>query len=182
MNQLTERQQTYSRISSALACMSNKQLEQMLADGKAMHKGIGGTSLQIEIDNTPIFVKKVPITDLELQSENYMSTANIFNLPMCYQYGIGSTGFGAWRELAAHVMTTSWVITGQCPNFLIMYHWRILQDTDSKIISDEEQIALYKDATYWENNASINSRLKAIALATHHTCLFLEFIPNHLYG
>lgn len=38
-----------------------------------MHKGIGGTSLQIEIDNTPIFVKKVPITDLELKAENYMS-------------------------------------------------------------------------------------------------------------
>ena len=47
-----------------------------------MHKGIGGTSLQIEIDNTPVFVKKVPLTDLELQPENYMSTANIFNLPM----------------------------------------------------------------------------------------------------
>ena len=84
-----------------------------------------------------------------------MSTANIFNLPMCYQYGIGSTGFGAWRELAAHVMTTNWVITGQCPNFPIMYHWRILADTDSKIISDEEQTALDKDATYWENNAPI---------------------------
>ena len=173
MNQLTERQQTYSRISSALVCMSNKQLEQMLAEGKVMHKGIGGTSLQIEIDNTLVFVKKVPLTDLELQPENYMSTANIFNLPMCYQYGIGSTGFGAWRELAAHVMTTNWVITGQCPNFPIMYHWRILQDTDSKIISDEGQIALDKDATYWENNASINSRLKAIALATHHIYLFL---------
>ena len=182
MNQLTERRQTYSRLSSALACMSNKQLEQMLVEGKVMHKGIGGTSLQIEIDNTPVFVKKVPLTDLELQPENYMSTANIFNLPMCYQYGIGSTGFGAWRELAAHVMTTNWVITGQCPNFPIMYHWRILQDTGSKIISDEEQIALDKDATYWENNASINSRLKAIALATHHTYLFLEFIPNQLYG
>ena len=59
--------------------------------------------------------------------------------------------------------------------------WRILQDTDSKVISDEEQTALDKDATYWENNASINNRLKAIALATHHTYLFLEFIPNHLY-
>ncbi len=83
-----------------------------------MHKGIGGTSLQIEIDNTPVFVKKVPLTDLELQPENYMSTANIFNLPMCYQYGIGSTGFGAWRELAAHVMITNWVITGQSSK-----HW-----------------------------------------------------------
>ena len=102
MNQLTKRQQTYSRISSALACMSNKQLEKMLADGKVMHKGIGGTSLQVEIYNIPIFVKKAPITDLELQPKNYMSTANIFNLPMCYQYGIGSTGFGSWRELLAN--------------------------------------------------------------------------------
>lgn len=55
-----------------------------LANGKAMHKDIGGTSLQIEIDNTPVFVKKVPLTELEMQAENYMSTANIFNLPMRY--------------------------------------------------------------------------------------------------
>ena len=40
MNQLTKRQQPYSRISGALACMSNKQLQQMLAEGKVMHKGI----------------------------------------------------------------------------------------------------------------------------------------------
>ena len=85
-----------------------------------MYKGIGGTSLQIEIDNTAVFVKKASLTDLELQAENYMATANIFNLPMCYQYGIGSTGFGAWRKLAAHVMTNNWVKTNQCPNFLIM--------------------------------------------------------------
>ena len=59
MRKITERQQTYNKISNTLACMSNKQLEYLLADGKAMHKGIGGTSLQIEIDNTPIFVKKM---------------------------------------------------------------------------------------------------------------------------
>ena len=74
--------------------MSNRELEAVLIDGKAMHKGIGGSSLQIDIDNTVVFVKKVPLTDLELQPENYMSTSNIFNLPMCYQYGIGSAGFG----------------------------------------------------------------------------------------
>ena len=54
MNQLTEKQQTYSRISSALACMSNKQLQEMLADGKAMHKGIGGTSLNWRTQLQPI--------------------------------------------------------------------------------------------------------------------------------
>ena len=181
MNQLTERQQTCNKISSTLACMSNKQLEQLLTNGKAMHKGIGGTSLQIEIDNTLIFVKKVPITNLELQAENYMSTANIFNLPMCYQYGIGSAGFGAWRELASHIMTTNWVVTGACSNFPIMHHWRILKDADNKTISNKEQSALDKDISYWENNQEIHGRLKAKSLATHHIYLFLEFIPNHLY-
>ncbi len=181
MNKLTKRHDTYNTISSTLACMSNIQLEESLVDGKAMHKGIGGTSLLIEIDNTPVFVKKVPLTDLELQTENYMSTANIFNLPMCYQYGIGSAGFGAWRELAAHIMTTNWVITSECPNFPIMYHWRILKAVDNKIISNEEQVALDKDTVYWENNQKIDNRLKAKALATHHIYLFLEFIPNHLY-
>jgi hypothetical protein len=150
MNKLTKRHDTYNTISSTLACMSNIQLEESLVDGKAMHKGIGGTSLLIEIDNTPVFVKKVALTDLELQTEHYMSTANMFNLPMCYQYGIGSAGFGAWRELAAHIMTTNWVTTNQCSNFPIMYHWRILKDVDNKTISDEEQAALDKDTAYWE--------------------------------
>ena len=94
---LTERHIIYNKISNVLACMSNRELEAVLIDGKAMHKGIGGSSLQIDIDNTVVFVKKVPLTDLELQPENYMSTSNIFNMPMCYQYGIGSAGFGAWR-------------------------------------------------------------------------------------
>ena len=58
MNHLTIRQQTYDKISNTLACMSNKQLEQILADDKEIHKVMGGTSLHIEVDNTPVFVKK----------------------------------------------------------------------------------------------------------------------------
>ena len=96
-----------------------------------MHEGIGGKSALISIDDTSVFVKKVPLTDLEQLPQHFMSTANLFNLPLGYQYGIGSAGigsagFGAWRELAAHIMTTNWVITGECANFPIMYHWRIL--------------------------------------------------------
>ena len=44
--------------------MSNKELEAVLIDGKTMNQGIGGSSLQIDIDNTVVFVKKVPLTDL----------------------------------------------------------------------------------------------------------------------
>ena len=37
--------------------MSNNQLKQILADVKEIHKGIGGTSLHMDADNSPIFIK-----------------------------------------------------------------------------------------------------------------------------
>ena len=181
MHQLAKRIAGHNNISNTLACMSNMQLIKTLATGKPMHSGIGGTSMQIEIDNIPVFVKKVPLTDLELQPENYMSTANIFNLPMCYQYGIGSTGFSAWRELASHIMTTNWALTGKCANFPIMHHWRILKECENKTISQKEQAALKQDSSYWENSKEIHTRLKAGILATHHIYLFMELMTDHLY-
>lgn len=116
----------YSSISSRLSCLSNAQLKQLLADAKPMHDCIGGKSALITLDDNPVFVKKLPLTDFEQDPKNFMSTANIFDLPLNYQYGVGSAGFGAWRELAAHVMTTNWVISGECENFPMLYHSRIL--------------------------------------------------------
>jgi hypothetical protein len=47
--------------------------------------------------------------------------------PLVMQHmGVGSAGFGAWRELATHIMTTNWVITGESVNYPMMYHRRIL--------------------------------------------------------
>lgn len=46
----------------------------------------------------------MPLTDVELRPENVRSTANLFGLPTFYQYGVGSAGFGARRELAVHLM------------------------------------------------------------------------------
>jgi len=43
----------------------------------------------------PVFVKRIPLTHLERRPEHAGSTANLFGLPVCYQYGVGSTGFGA---------------------------------------------------------------------------------------
>jgi len=38
---------------------------QILASAKPMHEGIGGKSCLCSIDDTSVFVKKVPLTDLE---------------------------------------------------------------------------------------------------------------------
>lgn len=180
MNTVSKRAQKHLLVSNTLACMSNHQLQQRLFAGKEMHTGIGGTSVQIEIENIPVFVKKVPITDFELKPDNFMSTANIFNLPMCYQYGIGSAGFSAWRELAAHTMTTNWVINGKCPNFPIMYGWRIipasLNETDLSYWGSTEK---YLD--YWENNENIKARVYSLNSANTSVLLFLEHFPKNLY-
>ncbi|WED43249.1 hypothetical protein [Legionella cardiaca] len=175
---MSTRTKKYTVVSNTLACMSNQQLIDALLSGKEIHTGIGGTSVRIEIENIPVFVKQVPITELEL--DIFMSTANIFDLPMCYQYGIGSAGFNVWRELAAHVMTTNWVITGQCLHFPIMYNWRIIPDRLSKTdVSYWGTIANYLD--YWENNPNIKERVDSLNNANASLLLFLEHFPKNLY-
>lgn len=58
-----QRIKLYSQISTSLAALSNEKLKQILADSKPMHEGIGGKSALIATDDTPVFVKKVPLTD-----------------------------------------------------------------------------------------------------------------------
>lgn len=175
-----QRIKLYSQISTSLSALSNEKLKQILADGKPMHEGIGGKSALISINDTPVFVKKVPLTDLEQLPQHFMSTANIFDLPLSYQYGIGSAGFGAWRELATHIITTNWTITGECINFPMMYHWRILPsgpgDLNTDYWGDIEEHCLY-----WGNSNAIRKRVTDLNKAPAHIALFLEYVPQNLH-
>jgi thiamine kinase-like enzyme len=175
-----QRIKLYGQISTSLAALSNEKLKQILTNGKPMHEGIGGKSALISIDDTPVFVKKLPLTDLEQLPQHFMSTANIFDLPLSYQYGVGSAGFGAWRELATHIMTTNWVITGECANFPIMYHWRILPSHPGDInINYWGNIEEY--CQYWENSDVIRKRVENLNNASAHIALFLEYVPQNLH-
>lgn len=72
------------------------------------------------------------LTDPERQPEHVRSTANLLELPVFCQYGIGTIGgpgSGAWRELAVHTMTTNWVLAAEYEGFPLMYHWRVLPDS-----------------------------------------------------
>lgn len=75
-----------------------------------------------------MFVKRIPLTDVE--HRRWFSTRNHFRMPTFYNYGVGSAGFGAWRELVAHIKTTNWVLEGACPNFPLLLHWRLLSRKD----------------------------------------------------
>jgi hypothetical protein len=147
-----------------------------------MGSGIGGTSALLDIGGTPVFVKRVPLTDLEKQPENVRSTANLFGLPAFCHYGvgvIGGPGFGAWRELAVHIMTTNWVLAQDYEGFPLMYHWRVLPHPGQSL--PEELADVEKAAAYWGGGSEVHRRIEALRESSASIALFLEYIPQNLH-
>lgn len=143
--------------------------------------GIGGKSVLLEVAGTPVFVKRVPLTDLERQPEHVRSTANLFDLPLFCHYGvglIGGPGFGAWRELAVHTMTTNWVLAAEHEGFPLMYHWRVLPDTT---LLPEELADIDRAVAYWDGRPSVRHRIEALQDSSASIALFLEYIPQNLH-
>ena len=96
----------YRGVSSALDALGDGGLEELAGGAREVAVGIGGSSAVVDVAGVPVFVKRIPLTDVERRPENVMSTANLFGLPPFYQYGVGSAGFGAWRELTANQWAT----------------------------------------------------------------------------
>src|ERR1035441_812187 len=107
----------YGTASTRLSLLSDRQLGEAVAAADPLGFGIGGRSAELDIDGTRVFVKRIPLTDVETRPENARSTANLFGLPMFYQYGVGSAGFGAWRELAVHTKPTSCTLGNEYEGF-----------------------------------------------------------------
>ena len=110
-----------------------------------------------------------------------MSTKNLFDLPMYFQYGIGSQGFGSWRELAVHTMTTNWVLAGECLNFPLMYHSRVLPRLQHKEPTKQALKELEKDVAFWDGSQSVRARMLVSLQASSEIVLFLEHIPENLH-
>lgn len=178
MSRHAERLSAFSTVSSALALLSDTRLSALLDDAQSLGSGFGGRTFRAEVADLPVFAKRVPLTDLERLAENVMSTANHFDLPMYYQYGVGSTGFGAWRELAVHTMTTNWVLTDQSQGFPLTYHWRVLPDPEPQPPTSAAREELDRAVAYWGDSPAVRARLEAIGRSTASLVLFLEYIPQ----
>ena len=171
----------YMIVSTSLALLSDRRLCILVEEAQRIGSGIGGTSVLLDIEGTPVFAKIIPLTDRERLPENIMSTANLFHLPPFYQYGVGSTGFGAWRELATHVMTTNEVLGMQCECFPLLYHWRVLPGpSPTQAPMSDEQAEIERMVAYWDGSPAVRERLEAIARASAQVVLFLEYIPQNL--
>jgi hypothetical protein len=132
----------------------------------------------IDIDGAKVFVKMIALTDLERSNKG--STANLFDLPLFYQYGVGSAGFGAWRELQAYQRASAWALSGECPRFPMLHHWRVLPRT-ARPLTAEQQARLQRGVDFWDHSDAVRARLEAIAAASASVVLFLEYAPETLH-
>ncbi len=168
-------------VSTSLALCNDRDLCRLVDTAVPVGAGIGGKSALMDVAGTPVFVKRVPLTDVELRPENVRSTANLFGLPDFCQYGVGTIGgpgFGAWRELAVHTMTTNWVLSSAHEGFPLMYHWRVLPDSAPL---PEELADVERAVAYWDGSSRVRRRIEALRQSSASVALFLEYIPQNLH-
>ncbi|MEU8233703.1 serine/threonine protein phosphatase [Actinoplanes sp. NPDC048967] len=168
----TSRLDRHRAVADALAGLDDDELAARVDAATPLGVGIGGRTARLDVAGVPVFVKRIPLTDPERRPGHLGSTANVFGLPTFYQYGVGSTGFGAWRELATHHTTTQWVRSGVSARFPLLHHWRVLPS----------QPAALPDFGDWDSDPAVARRLAAIEAATAGVVLFLEFLPWTLHA
>jgi hypothetical protein len=168
----------HSAVSTSLALRSDRALGEFVDEAVPIGSGIGGKSALLEVAGHPVFVKRVPLTDPEQQPDSIRSTANLFELPVFCQYGLGGPGFGAWRELAVHTMTTNWALAGEYEGFPLMYHWRVLPDSAPL---PEELADVERAVAYWGGGSQVRRRIEALRQSSASVALFLEYIPQNLH-
>jgi hypothetical protein len=165
----SSRLERHRAIEAELGASSDEELLRWLASSDLEERGHAG--LGMPRSQAKVFVKLLPLTALEL--EHPRSTANLFQLPLHYQYRLGSCGFGAWRELAVHGATNEWVLAGECGSFPLLHGWRVLplvcRDHGDKL-----------DMTLWGDDPAIQRRVTAVREATSSAALFLEHFPHTL--
>lgn len=171
----------FAEVSTVLALLSDERLRELVAEATIFGTGIGGTTALLRLEDISVFVKIIPLTDLEIQAEHVMSTANVFQLPTFCHYGIGSPGSGVWREVAAHAMTTNWVLAKRSDSFPLMYHWRVLSNHERRTPLHEELSDISRMVAFYDGSTAVRNRLEAIQQAANCVMLFCEYVPYHLH-
>ena len=60
----------YSEVASSLALLSDRRLGRLVDGAGSTGSGIGGSSAVVDVGGVPVFVKRVPLTDLERRPEH----------------------------------------------------------------------------------------------------------------
>jgi hypothetical protein len=176
-NHIELRRNKYFKLSSQIAELDNAQLHFLFDNSESNESSTGwGINHVIVLGESKVFVKRVPMTNLEY--DNLFSTRNFYDLPTYCNYNLGSTSFGVFRELVTHIKTTNWVLEGAIATFPLMYHYRIIpfswQRTDAKI----KHLQGYVES--WGNSENVRNCVLDRAIANYELVLFIEYIPHIL--
>ncbi len=172
----------HGAAATSLALLGDHALRARVDAAASLGSGIGGTSVLLDVDGTPVFVKQVRLTALERRPEHVHSTANLFGLPAFCHYGVGavgSPGFGAWREPAAHTMTANWVISGAYEGFPLLHHWRVLPSPRQPL--PDELADVEGAVAHWGGGTGIRRRIEELRDSSASLLLFLEYVPENLH-
>jgi hypothetical protein len=173
-NPIQLRRKSYFKLSSHIAQIDNAQLRSLFDDSES--SAGWGRNHTIDIGHSKVFVKRVPVTDVEY--DNMFSTKNLYDLPTYYNYGVGSAGFGVFRELVTHIKTTNWVLEGAIATFPLTYHYRIIPFSGARADVDMERHKRYVE--YWGNSPNVGRYMLDRANASYELVLFLEHMPYTL--
>ncbi|MFD7658091.1 serine/threonine protein phosphatase [Actinosynnema sp. NPDC059797] len=165
------RRARHEELSALLSSHDDTGLAALVGAGETA--GVGGGTAVLDVGGLPVFVKRVPLTDLELAHPR--STANLFGLPVFCQYGVASPGFNAWRELAANEILTDAVLAGEAEAFPLLHHWRVLPGRPPVAAEHADVDAVV--ATL-DGHPAVRARLAALAAATSSLVLFFEHLPR----
>jgi hypothetical protein len=126
-----------------------------------------GASCTIHVDGAPVFLKRLPLTDVEVAHPR--STKNRFRLPTYYSYGVGSAGFTSWREVAGHEITSG------VDGFPELLHTRVMARTAR---ARELPWTHEGYVEYWNGNRRIDEYMTARDAAEHEVWVLLEHVPS----
>lgn len=159
-------------VSAELASLSDDELTTLIES--APGRPGWGVTRSVEVAGHRVFVKTIPVTDAELGADD--PTADVFDLPLAYRYGIGSAGVSAHRELMAHQITTRWVSERLCAGFPLLYHHRLLPLPGQTRIFER----LDRYVAYWGGSPEIRSFIEARQGSSYAIALFCEHLPHTL--
>lgn len=174
VGEAAERRRRFASLSGRLALLDDPSLAALVPSSGRSGWGVSSAAM---LGDDPVFVKRIPVTSLEAAHRH--STRNRFQLPTVYNYGVGSAGFGAYREFATHVKTTGWVLADESDGFPMLLHARLLP---RRAAAADGWIGSADYVHYWNGSKRIGNFIRARAAATEELCLVLEHVPHTLRG
>lgn len=175
MTNFDTRKKIYGRISKALEEFSDgKLLELTKLNLVDKTKTSWGETGMIDFYDHKIFYKKIPVASIYKLNR---TTNNLYKIPAFYNYGFGSAGLNPWRELLTHVKTTNFVLTEQCYNFPILYHHRLVHDTEKNYDFGLDEKLMNR----FSNDTNIKNYLEDRSMSDTKIIMFLEYVPHILY-